>query len=259
MIALIVFLYGLCLGSFANVLIWRLLRGQSIQGRSMCPHCGHKLIWSDLLPLLSFIFFRGKCRYCSKSISLRYPLIEFITGALFAVAAILFPPLDALTGLILIKSLMIVFVGIIVFVIDLEHYLILNKIVFPAAAIVLVIIGIEAALQGSASLLVEPLLSALSAFGVFWLTWFLSKGKWMGLGDVKFAGLMGLMLGWPGVLVALMLAFVVGALVGMMLMALGRKQLSSRIPFGTFLSAATIMSLLFGTQLWEWYRGLINI
>lgn len=248
--------FGACIGSFLNVVIWRLPRKKDLGGRSHCPHCNHTLVWYDLIPLLSFVFNVGRCRYCQQPISLRYPLIEFITGVLFSLAYLHFAPQDLISWLILVKITVIISVCIAVFVIDLEHYLILDRVMYPAMATILLINIALSLVSGSSQSLLFSLLSALGAFLLFWLVWFFSKGKWMGFGDVKLAAWMGLALAWPGVAVALFASFIVGALVGIFLMVFAKKQMTSQVPFGTFLSAATVLAAFYGPKLWDVYWAL---
>lgn len=265
---LLAFIFGAAIGSFLNVLIWRLPREESIQGRSHCPHCNHQLQWMDLIPIFSIAMQRGRCRYCRKPVSLRYPLIEIITGALFALAIGYFPITDIYTTILFIKIAVVVAICITVFVIDLEHYLILDRVVFPGMILMLIFaLALDLSSNGFTlqsffsfdSYILTSLLGAVIAFIPFWLLWFGSKGKWMGYGDVKFVIFMGLALGLTGVTVALFASFMLGAIVGVLLIVLGKKQLSSRIPFGTFLSFATIIALFFGPQLWGLYWGLFTI
>ncbi len=259
MMVILAFVFGLCIGSFLNVIIWRLPRQESLGGRSLCPHCRHSLVWYDLIPLISFLLQRGRCRYCKKSISFRYPLIETIVGFLFAAATMFFLPHTFVDWLVLAKAAVVIFVCVAVFVIDFEHYLILDKVVFIAGGIVGVLLIVQAIASGSPTPVISGILSAAAPFILFWLIWFVSKGKWMGYGDVKFVALMGLMLGWPHILIALFSAFILGAVFGTFLIVIGRKQLSSKLPFGTFLTLATILSLFFGSQLWQWYWNLFLI
>lgn len=255
------FIFGTCWGSFLNVVIWRLPREQSLggrSGRSECPHCGHALAWFDLVPLVSFAIGQGVCRYCHKKISVRYPLIEVITGFLFAAAAAATVPHDLISWLLMLKLLTIISVCITVFVIDLEHYLILNKIVYPA----IIITGFLALAISLASGTYQPILSslicAIAAYLIFGLVWLVSKGKWMGFGDVKLVAWIGLALAWPATATAVFLSFIIGAIVGLALIALGKKQLSSRIPFGTFLSATTLLAAFYGPELWTIYWGIFQ-
>lgn len=253
------FVFGVVIGSFLNVLIWRLPREEKPNGRSHCPGCGHELVWNDLIPVLSFIFSAGRCRYCKKSISFRYPLIEIITGVLFALAIITFPLNDAVSWLMLIKAIFVIAICVTVFVIDFEHYLILDKVVFPAIAVVAGLLIATDISSGTTMNTIYGILAAVGVFIPFWFLWFVSKGKWMGFGDVKFMAFMGFALGFPGILVALFLSFGIGAITGVFLILAGKKQLSSRLPFGTFLSVATIIALLYGPGLWSLYWRLLSV
>ncbi len=251
-------LFGLLIGSFLNVIIWRLPRKSNIRGRSECPKCKAELKWHDLIPVVSYILQRGKCRYCGAGISVRYPLIELITGILFAVMAMHFYSPVAAEQLVLIRALIVVSFCVAIFVVDLEHYLILDALVFPGIAAML-LTGLGLDLMNHVSLLslsgytASGLLGAMFAFIPFWLLWYLSKGRWMGFGDVKFVLFMGLVLGFPVIFMGLFLAFMSGALISMFFLVSGKKQLSSRIPFGTFLAAATVIALIWGERLWHWY------
>jgi leader peptidase (prepilin peptidase)/N-methyltransferase len=152
-----------------------------------------------------------------------------------------------------------------VFVIDFEHELILDKVVFPGIVVMAVLFIALDILAGGFINIRMGLLGAAAGFIPFWLLWYASKwftgktGKWMGFGDVKFAAFMGLALGLKNLVVALFLSFTVGAVVGIVLMATGKKHFSSRIPFGTFLALATILSLFWGNQLWAWYWKLLTL
>lgn len=259
-VALLVF--GTIIGSFLNVLIWRLPNKQTLQGRSKCPHCHHQLIWLDLIPVLSFLFFGGKCRYCKKIISWRYLLIELITGFLFVSAWLLILP-DSLAGWLSLAQLcFIISVLIVVFIIDLEHYLILDKVVIPATIIILVIniiYDLFPLANWQTSLFFGSILGMIAGFIPFFLLWYISSGKWIGYGDAKLGLFLGAVFGFPQVWVTYLLAFLIGTAVSIPLLALGKKSLSSRLPLGTFLAIAGILSLWFGSVLTEWYFGLIGI
>ena len=247
MIYFLIFIFGLAIGSFLNVVIYRLKTNESILiGRSHCPKCGAILKWYDLIPVLSFLIQKGECRYCQKKISFQYPLVEIITGLLFVLILSKF----GFDLLITYYLLLITCFLIVIFVYDLRHYLILDKIVFPAIIIVLfyqVFIGN----------FLNPFLSALLAGGFFLSLVIVSKGKWMGMGDVKFAILMGLILGWPNILLALFLSFFSGAIIGIILILFGKKGLKSQIPFGPFLVGSTILIMLYGHYLNTWYYNLL--
>ena len=225
----IVFLFvlGLVVGSFLNVVIYRLNNGLSpLRGRSFCPRCKHQLAWRDNVPLLSFALFKGKCRYCHSPISWQYPLVELATGIL---TIIVFYLNFSVFNLLLVYALTAIFVS------DLLYYTIPDEIVWP-------MIGL--------SFLISPnLLPGLGAAGFFLSLVLLTHSRGMGIGDVKLAGLMGLALGWPKISVAILLAFLTGATLGVILVLMGKKKLSSQIPFGPFLTAAAFVSLLWGREL----------
>jgi leader peptidase (prepilin peptidase) / N-methyltransferase len=259
----ILFVLGTVVGSFLNVAIWRWPRGEKADGRSHCPSCNKTLTARQLVPLISFLWQRGRCHYCAKRISGRYIIIEGVTGLLFAAAGWYLNPVEAVDYVILLRWLFVLAILVCVFVIDLEHYLILDKIIFPAAAIVLLLnIGIDLLLFNSNFPVFGytggGLFAAAIASGFFYLIWLVSRGQWMGFGDVKFNVLLGLVIGWPLAIIALFLAFFLGALVGVVLMVFGGKQLGSRIPFGTFLSLAMVITMFFGPSIMVWYLGLIG-
>jgi len=247
MIYFLIFIFGLAIGSFLNVVIFRLGTNESILvGRSHCPKCGAILKWYDLIPALSFLIQKGKCRYCEKKISFQYPIVEIITGFLFILILSKF----GLDSLITYYLLLISCFLIVIFVYDLKNYLILDKIVFPAIIIVL----FYQILMGN---FLNPFLSALLASGFFLSLVLISKGKWMGMGDVKFAILMGLILGWPNILLALFLSFFSGAIIGIVLILFNKKGFKSQIPFGPFLVGSTILIMLYGEYLNIWYYNLL--
>ncbi len=251
MIYVLIFIFGLCIGSFLNVVICRLKTKESIFiGRSYCPKCRAVLKWYDLIPVLSFLMQKGKCRYCNKKISWQYPIIEITTACLFL---LIFKQFLIFNFINLIYFWFIVSILIIIFVYDLKHYIIPDKIVYPAIAI---------SLLYSLFIIHNPLfnylLSAFIASGFFLFLVFITKGKGMGLGDVKLAFLMGLILGWPNILLALFLSFFSGAIVGIGLIALHKKGLKSQIPFGPFLSANTVFALLYGSQLIDYLTMFLN-
>jgi leader peptidase (prepilin peptidase)/N-methyltransferase len=272
MLYILIFLFGLTVGSFLNVVICRLETKEPIfLSRSHCPYCGTSLKWFDNIPLLSFVFLGGRCRYCRRKISYRYPLVELATGLLFLSVVLRLPSVaEGFHGLTAIASfyyLVIISFLVVIFVYDLKHYLIPDKIVYPAIGITLLYqlaFAFDfASLRSGSNLyseLVEGykfftpyLLSAVLSAGFFFALVVVSKGKWMGLGDVKLAGLIGLVLGWPNILLALFLAFLSGAIIGLLLVILGKKGLKSQIPFGPFLAGATILVILFGQYLTGWW------
>lgn len=242
-----IFLLGLCIGSFLNCIIYRLEQKKSLSGRSFCPSCNHTLSWKDLFPVFSYLFLGGKCRYCKKKISFQYPLVEIFTGVVFlSIFLSQFQPdkmLDAIFMFYIISVL------IIIFIYDLKHYLIPDKVLFPAIAVA----GLYRILGFGELSFLSYLFGAIMASGFFFLIFFITRGKGMGFGDVKLAILMGLLLGAENVLVAIFLASFIGTIVGLTLMMLGKKGLKSEIPFAPFLITGTFLAIIFGTQIIQWY------
>lgn len=273
-----VFVFGTMVGSFLNCVIYRLEKEESfLKGRSYCPHCKHSLSWPDLIPVLSFLSLMGKCRYCRKPISWQYPLVELFTGLIFVLAFLSqFPPVSgswvfsdnivfdeflvfqSQNWLNLIYLMVISSFLIIVFVYDLKFLLIPDLVIYLAigAALIYRVLDISIFNNMDFKLLINPLLSALfSAFFFFSLV-FVSKEKWMGKGDIYLAFLMGLILGWPNIFIALMLAFSIGAIIGVGLVLGKKKGMKSEIAFGPFLVLGTFLAIFFGQSLVGWYLDL---
>lgn len=260
-------IFGLCVGSFLNVLIDRLPRGGSIRGRSYCPHCRKILQWYELIPLLSFIFLKGKCRSCKKPISWQCPIIEFFTGCVFTfVFWHLFSGIkfyagqwpDSAQWINLFFYLFFVSILIVIFAADLRYYIVPDTIIYPAIVFALLFQIVSILIVKHSLLGIQY--SIYSAFGAalfFLFLIFISKGRGMGFGDVKIAAFMGFLLGFPNILVALFLSFFSGAIVGSVLILAKRKKLKSKVPFGCFLAPSTFIALFWGEQLVEWYIKLI--
>ncbi len=257
--AFFVFLLGLCIGSFLNCLIYRLEEEKTIKGRSFCPHCRHTLIWKDLLPVLSFLVLRGKCRYCKKKISFQYPAVEILTGLVFLlifinqfssqqeILSISFSGIARTSFLFYITSSLIA-----IFVYDLKHFLIPDKILFPATAVALLYRIAE-----SPHLIGNYILAVLIGSAFFLSVFLISKGQWIGFGDVKLAILLGLILGFPKIILGLFLAFFFGAIIGVIMMVFQKRGLKSEIPFGPFLIIGTAISFFWGSQMIDWYLGML--
>ncbi len=261
---LAIFYLGTIIGSFLNVLILRLPRENSILGRSECPSCHASLKSRDLIPLFSFLLLKGKCRSCSAKISSRYFLIELLTGALFTVAFSVIDPSTLIGYFETLRAWFILAVLVVVFVIDFEHFLILDKIIFPST-LALLGLNIVSDLLSSNSLLslssltLSGLLAAALTAGAFYLLWLFSRGRWIGFGDVKLMSFLGLALAIPQIFVGLFIAFVSGGLLGVLLLATGQKKMQSKLPLGTFLSVGSALALLWGHGLLHWYLSLIGL
>lgn len=262
MLVIALFVLGAIVGSFLNVLILRLPQGRKANGRSACPQCEHQLYALDLIPILSYLFLRGRCRYCRHKISPRYIIIELFTASLFALVATMFPLTNAVIAISLARALSIVSVLIVVFVVDFEEYLILDKVIFPAIGIILgfnILIDFlsQTSFLSMQSLTLGGLVMGAIFFGLFYLLWYISDGRWIGFGDVKFMWLIGLSLGWPQTLVGLFLAFIIGGAFGTFLLITGKKDMQSKLPLGTFLSIGVCLALLWGESLLAWYWSLV--
>lgn len=260
---ILVFIFGLCIGSFLNVVIWRLPRGEKLTGRSKCAFCGHVLAYKDLFPVFSMAALFGKCRYCKKNISLRYPIIELITGLLFVITFWHYLPYNLFTWLFLLKSLIIISVLIAVFVIDLEHYLILDSIIFPVGIVFLILnIGLDFSYPNSffslKSFFLGGIAAGIAAAFPFFLVWHVSKGKWMGFGDIKLLLFLGLSLGWPLIWVGLFLSIILGGAVSIFLLFSSDKTLKSKVPLGTFLALGSVVAIFWGSSILEWYLAFLG-
>ncbi len=256
MLLILLFIFGLIIGSFLNCVIYRLEKNQDfISGRSFCPHCRHILDWQDLIPILSFILLKRRCRYCRELISWQYPLVELSTAILFLFIGFKFSDPVSLIYHLIIASLLII-----VFVFDLKHRLIPDKIIYSTIFISgawYLASGIFFGLYAKHEIL-NTIYSAFGAALFFLFIYFITKGKGLGFGDVEIAFFMGLFLGFPKILLAIFLAFFSGAVVGIILILLSKKTLKSELAFGPFLVAATLFSAFFGQPLINLYFGLLG-
>ena len=249
MVSLFFFIIGLLVGSFLNVCIWRIPRQKSIIfPSSHCPQCGHPIKVRDNIPLISYLLLRGKCRFCGGRISFRYPLVEFLTGVIFLLLFLKFG-----AGIEFFSSLILSSILIMVFFIDLEHLLIPDKIVLPG-----LVIGILFSFFPGSPTPLKALEGLLLGGGALYLIaliggW-IAKKESMGGGDVKFAALIGTFLGWQMTALSLILAFITGALVSLLLIALRIKGRKDVVPFGPFIAVGGFITLLAGDNILWWYR-----
>jgi len=253
----LLFLIGLIVGSFANVVIYRLPRGeQFISGRSHCPVCGHAIAWYDLLPVFSFLILGGHCRYCGGKISTVYPIVEICSGLIWLFSFWLLRPAGIIQWLFWVFILELF---LILAFIDLKHFILADSImaVILAAVACYEIFGGQAAGMNSIFSL-GNLISALALFFVFFLIWVFSGGKGVGLGDAKLAGLMGLVFGFWNSVVILYLAIIIGVLVGAAIILMHRGNLKTRLPFGAFASFSAIFFVLLGRGIPEKAAGFFR-
>lgn len=255
---------GVCLGSFANAAVWRIkVKKDIVHDRSECVHCHHKLAASDLVPIVSWLALGGKCRYCKKPISAQYPIVEAAVMLYFVVSFLVWPTaLDNAYAWVDFGLWLSYGVGLaILFVYDLKWYLLPDRVVWP-----LVALGgldfINNALWHHWSPLqfvTELVLALIMIAGVYYGLYLVSKGKWVGFGDVKLGLFMGLALGWHGALVALLLANIIGCLIVIPGLLSGKLKRSSRIPFGPLLIAGFVLAGLWGDQLFGWYMSIFGL
>ncbi|MFQ5925559.1 MAG: prepilin peptidase [Dehalococcoidia bacterium] len=240
-------LLGLAVGSFLNLCIDRLPLGRSIiSPPSHCDACQQRLKAQHLVPLFSYLWLRGRCRYCGAHIPRRLPLVELATALLFAF-------LSWQYGLSLQLGMALVYgsLFLLIFVIDLEHGLVLNNLVYPGMALAFVFSFFWPELG-----VVRALLGGVIGFGLMLIPYLISRGG-MGGGDVKLAGLIGLATGFPLIFLALFLGILSGGIVAIALLISGVKSRKEPIPFGPFLAAAAMVTLIWGPAMYQWYIGLL--
>ncbi|MBP6943066.1 MAG: prepilin peptidase [Candidatus Buchananbacteria bacterium] len=257
MTILLAFIIGAILGSFLLVAIERGEQGQSwVWARSQCPSCKMDLQPLDLIPLISFIGLRGKCRTCKKPISWRYPLVELLGGAALAVvtAAVIgsqlpLEPMEWLSwGRILLFAIMLLILAIY----DWRWQLLPDRLTLPMIAIVAVI-------NFWSGLSWQSLLIGAAVGGGFFLIQFLiSRGRWLGGGDIRLGVLLGVMFGWPQMLVAIMSGYIIGAIIGIYLLVTKRRTRGAELPLGLYLAIGALITLAWGASIidsYMWYAG----
>ena len=257
MIIIFFFLIGICLGSFANVLIDRTENGKSLNGRSICDFCGYQLRWFDNIPIVSFLILKAKCRKCHRKLSWQYPAVELFFGVIFAFSAwrlglSFFDNPATFISDILLMAMTFLFALVVVW--DLKYMIIPNGLVFAGVvATVLFFLNnffIEPCLKLNLDCFwVSGILGAMVMSGFFWVMHAVSKGKWIGGGDVKLAIWLGLLIGLKMVYPALMIAYVVGAVVAIFLMIKGKKGMKSQLPFGPFLILGAYVTVFFQEEI----------
>ena len=242
------FIFGLIIGSFLNMVIYRMHAKESFSGRSHCTKCNKLIVWYDNIPVVSYLILSGSCRGCNKPISPYYPAVELAVAILFTLTFVALAPIMEATAIVeLVVMWAFISVLVVIFVYDLKWYLILDKVTLPA-----IVFAFLANLYLGVSWW-SLLLAAIIGGGFFLLQFLVSKGRWIGGGDIRLGFLMGMMVGYPMILVALMLAYLIGTAVSLPLVFLGKRGMGDKIPFGTFLALSTVLTLLYGENIFTWY------
>lgn len=260
-IGIVTFIIGLCIGSFLNVCIYRIPLEKSIVfPHSSCPGCGKRLEAIDLLPVLSYIFLKGKCRHCKASISIQYPLVELFTGFIWLLTFLRYGLTIETLALLFLYSLLIP-----VLFIDLFHMIIPNGLVLTGLIGGLAVLGyhifVSPVLFFQTQSWFAPLIGMISASGLLFLVALLGlliykNDGAMGMGDVKIFLPIGLFLGWKLALLTLFLSIMLGGIISILLLVFHIKDRKSAIPFGPFIVLATMICGLYGHQILEWYFKL---
>ncbi|TFB79711.1 prepilin peptidase [Terrimesophilobacter mesophilus] len=266
--------FGLLIGSFLNVVVYRVPAKRSIVSPpSACPHCGAPIRPGDNIPVVSWIVLRGKCRDCKAPISIRYPLVEFGTGVAFAGVALWFfltqlpggssPSASdtAASALALVAYLYLAAISIALALIDIDTHTLPNRIVLPAYLVGAVLLGVSGLLAGDFAALATAAIGAAALF-LFYFLLVIAYPRGMGMGDVKLAGVLGLFLGfvgWQSIVVGAFGAFLLGGVFSLVLVALRRASRKTAVPFGPWMLLGAWLGILFGNDIMSTYLGLFGI
>ena len=244
-------LFGLLIGSFLNVVAYRIPLGRSVVSPpSACPECGHQIRWKDNIPVVSWLLLRGRCRDCRAGISVRYPIVEAATGVLFAGTYLVIGPVWVLPAYLLFIATTVVLV-----LTDLDHKRIPNRILYPATVVTVVLLTAGAAADGTLAAVPRALAGGGVYFGLLLLIALAARGGF-GMGDVKLSFLLGILLGfqsWATLWSGIFLAFLTGGVVSLLLLITKRKGRKDAIPFGPPLIVGAWIALVWGQQLVDWY------
>lgn len=243
---------GLLVGSFLNVVVHRVPRNESVvRPRSRCPGCGAELAARDNIPVLSWVLLKGRCRSCGEPISARYPALELLTAAVFAATAARLGADAALPAFLVVMAGLVAISAV-----DLERFIVPNRILYPTLFLAAPLLLGAAAVDGGWSHVRTAAIGGAAGWGLLLVIHLISPAG-MGFGDVRLAGLIGMMLGWLSVghlFVGLFLAFLAAAVVGVALIVVGVKGRKDKVPFGPFLAFGALLAVLFGAQVLDWYR-----
>ncbi len=260
---LIIFLLGISLGSFLNVLIDRLPQGEDVvHGRSHCDHCKRTICWYELIPVLSWMLQGGKSRCCHKKLSFQYPFIELTIGIGCVVLYLLFFGLIMTMSLPYLGAVLLLCSAVGIFVADLKTERIPTVFLYGGFFGTLLLLSPRVLLcvNGSKETCFELLniyvLPAVLGAGFFFVLWLFSKGRAMGDGDIYLAGIIGLALGYPKLVIAYYVSFLTGAIVGVILILVRKKRMNSHISFGPFLVIGLGMTYIYGSAILTWWSHL---
>ncbi len=243
--SIIIFLFGIVLGSFLNVCIYRIPLNQSIAyPPSHCTKCGKSIKWYDNIPLLSYIFLKGKCRYCKDKISIKYPMIEFLTGILFV---LLYKTYGI--NLYFIKYCIFVCLLLVIAFIDLNSEEVYTSVTITGIILGIIIIFLQKKLLYNQ--IFDYIIGLLISASFIALIVYTTKG--MGEGDVEIAALSGVFLGWKLAILMIMLSFIIGAAISLFLIMFKIKNRKDTIPFGPFIALSSIICILYGNNIINWY------
>jgi leader peptidase (prepilin peptidase)/N-methyltransferase len=246
-------LLGIAIGSFLNVVIWRVPRGESVATpASHCPGCDTPINARDNVPVVSWLLLHGRCRHCSNRISIRYPLVELGTGALFALFALRLGPHAMLPAFLYLAA-----VGVALALIDLDVQRLPDVLTLPSYPVALILLGVAAAVDGASHAYLRALIGMLALLAFYSVVWFVYPAG-MGRGDVKLSGLLGLYLAWLGwsqLVVGAFAAFAVGSLVSVALVMLTKAGRKTRVPFGPFMLVGVLIGLYAGHPLAHAYTS----
>lgn len=272
LLSAIIFIFGTVIGSFLSVVLYRLHAKKKgiCLSRSICPACKKALKWNHLIPVLSFLFLRGKCGYCNKKISSHYVLLELFTGLLFLFTFLNFNFLEGVKSITdplsfnytinwtIFQTFIFYIIEfaflICIFFYDLMYKEIIDRISIPAIAI-----AIAGGIVFSLVSIPSMLIGGIGIFAFFSLQLILSKGKWIGGGDLRLGALMGFLLGWQIGIIALMIAYLFGSIVSIILLISRKVTRKSEIPFGPFLVTGTLLGVFYGNEILNWYLNTLLV
>ncbi len=260
MIIVVLVILGLALGSFVNAFVWRLHEGMKwVNERSECTNCHHKLAALDLIPIFSWLWLKGRCRYCKRSISIQYPIVELSVTVLFLISYYLWP--EAISGwqILLFSIWLILTTGLTALALyDLRYMILPTKLIYALSTLAVISTLINIALANNPKIsLINALISTLIGGGLFYILYMVSKGKWIGGGDVRLGFLLGLLAATPArTFLIIFIASLIGAAVSIVLMSTKHLKRKSLIPFGPFLIAGLFIVQFWGQQIINWYKGL---